>query len=423
MKTQESVLRILGNSGFLAAQIVLNGLLQYLFFVYLTYTIPPEDLSIFELGRTCLEIGTGVIAPGLVLIIIRENARNHQWWIIHKKKIKHFHFYLFLVVGGIFYVLGNLESVRFLKLAVIGILCGAIYHHTLCNIYEAIFLSFERVRVPILINILCNTLSILIGILSVMLLPYPLIGVAVSLLIRWMLTYMFLHVLTNETYPEIAGDTDIKPFRIVELMTMYWPLTLGSISFIMYARIDVLMLDWLGHADSIAIYGGAYRPINLISGIFLSVYQALSPSISRQLRHSRRKTFKFVSMVGIGFFFVGLFITIVIQYFSSSIVSIYPDTYLDSRACLLALSWTMPIIFLGNAFGYYLVNEETYGVYYYAGISILGLAINVTGNFLLIPIHGFIGAAWMTVATDATTTLAMLVFSAIIAIRSKKELV
>jgi O-antigen/teichoic acid export membrane protein len=418
MKIHESAYRILSNSGYIAAQLLFNGVLQFVFFAYLTYALGVDYLSIFELGRNYLEIGTGIIAPGLVLIIIRENSRQKDWWIKHRSPIIRLNTFAALLVALISFILGNLYTFETQRVLAIAIFCITIYFHSICNLYEALFLSIEKVHITAKVSILCNIISIGIGVAGIYLTPYKLFSASFSILIRWILSNYLLDRQLRKEYSTIKLSSTNSSFDLAQIFRMYWPLTLGSISFSIYAKIDVLMLEWFGYTSEIAIYSGAYRITMLLCGIFLSIYQVISPKISRNLKISLLKTYRLVFIIGIIIGTFGLCLSFLIQIYGNLILLIYDNAFEHSEACLRILSWTIPIIFFGNAFGFYLINEEKDGVYYYAGISVFGMAFNIIGNYIFIPQYNILGAAAMTVATDGVTTLAMVVFSGIIALKS-----
>lgn len=58
---------------------------------------------------------------------------------------------------------------------------------------------------------------------------------------------------------------------------------------------------------------------------------------------------------------------------------------------------------MGNTFGFLLISADRGA--FYSLLSAVGVAVNVSLNFLLIPTFGIQGAAYATVVTDLVTTL------------------
>ncbi len=415
--------RIVSNSVFIAGQRIANAFLQFILFLLLIHILSSQEMGIFELGRTCLEIGVGIVVPGLAILILREGSRNLNWWLHHSSTIHSFLLFLSILVATVFFGLANLTDQNIVKALVTILFCASIYFQSTCSAFESLLIARDQVKWSMTVNVLCNLSVIGLALLSIWLFPYPLVGVSFLLLVRWIVNHIIyngrIQILVDAHPPAEIAPTS----SMAHLFRDSWLLTLGSIFFILYARIDTLMLEWIGNEESIALYSGAYRLIGLLSMFFLSVYQALTPTISRTMSRSFKKACILVSSMGMLLGLLGLCLTGVIYGWGEFLIAyLYPDTYERTTQGLYVLAWTLPIIFTGNAFGCFLVNESTWGPRYYAAINLFGVIFNITGNWWLIPRYDFIGAAWMTVSTDLVTTVLMIlaVFSLSFRIRNDK---
>lgn len=412
--------QLVSNSVFIAGQRIAGAFLQFLFFLFLIHAFSPSDFGLFELGRACLEIGTGITVPGLAILVLRENSRQKDWWVNQGPIVKRLLRWLVFIVGASIFLSVVFDSFSMTRFFVLGVFCATIYFQSECSVYEALMISIDQVRWSMTINVLCNAAAVGFGIFAVLFLPYPLVGASLAVMLRFVINHVLFVHRTKRHFQVDKQPTSLSLSPVSDLIRVSWPLTLGSISYIIYARIDTIMLEWLGSTESIALYSGAYRVIGLLTMIFLSVYQAVTPTISRKLDESHRHAFRLVSIMALVMGIAGILLFTLIQYWSHEITSLlYPDSYKVTALALEILSWTLPIIFAGNAFGCFLVNEKRHGAKAYAAISLSGLLINIIGNAILIPQYDLIGAAWMTVITDATTTLAMIVIAAVIACGSR----
>ncbi|MGC9326206.1 MAG: polysaccharide biosynthesis C-terminal domain-containing protein, partial [Candidatus Hinthialibacter sp.] len=193
------------------------------------------------------------------------------------------------------------------------------------------------------------------------------------------------------------------------------PISIGAISFIIYARIDVLMLQWMGFEHTIAIYGCAFRPIGFLSMFVAAFYHAFAPTVSKMIHRDPRRAFYVSAKAGALFSLAGLAAALFIFVLRHEITSLlYPEIFESTADALGPLAWSLPIIFGGNAVGFFLVNQGKKGATYYMIVNLIGVVVNILGNLLVIPSHNFVGAAWMTVATDAITTLLMILFALLI---------
>jgi len=411
--------RLVSNSAFIAGQRIGNGFLQFLFFLFLIHAFPQHDFGLLELGRACLEIGTGIAVPGLATLIIRENSRQKDWWVGQGPSLNRLLEWITFVVAVSIFLPAMASSYNLAKFLVLGVFCATIYFQSACAMYEALMVSLDQIKWSMTINLVCSAVAVGFGIVAVLYLPYPLLGVCLAVILRCIINQVLLVHRTRRCFSDRKFAAKKSVSRVFDLLRDSWPLTLGSICFIIYARVDTIMLEWLGSTRSIALYSGAYRFIGLLTMIFLSVYQAVSPTISRKINVSPWHAFRFVSALALILGSAGLVMFILIQHSSELLTSLlYPDTYELTARALRILAWTLPIIFAGNAFGCFLVNEGRYGPKAYAAISLSGLLVNVAGNAILIPKFDLIGAAWMTVVTDAITTFAMILAAAHIGSRS-----
>ena len=185
--------------------------------------------------------------------------------------------------------------------------------------------------------------------------PDPLLLATLLLFIRWLANYLIYASRARELYRSEETESLLQsPLSIRGLLWQTWPLAVGSMLFILYARMDTIMLDMFDQEESVAIYSGAYRIIGLISMVFLSIYQAFSPTISRKIAESYRQAWSFVLWLGV---FVECHRT-----------GARSDSSSDRRAtCRISISCKLPIHsdgssiiildsahhFLGNAFGYF----------------------------------------------------------------------
>ncbi|MBD3265547.1 hypothetical protein GF373_02660 [bacterium] len=293
----------------------------------------------------------------------------------------------------------------------VGIFCLSIYLQSRNDMYEAFFRSFDHVKIPVVLSITCNLSITLVTLLCIYYLPYPVFWAAAGIFVSWFLQGTILRFLAEKEYaPSHAVQTPKLSSR--DLLQAVSPISIGAIAFIIYARIDVLMLQWMGFEDTIAIYGCAFRPIGFFSIFVAAFYHAFAPTVSRMIHQDSQKALWISLQIGALFSFIGLILGGVIFSFSESLISLlYPLEFQDAASGLKALAWSLPIVFGGNAIGFYLVSFGHRGAMRYMWVNIIGVLVNILGNYWVIPHFNFVGAAWITVCTDGLTTLLMLFFA------------
>jgi len=388
----------------------LSSLIQLGFFILLTYTISQEHVALYELGRSCLEIGAGIAGPGFITLIIRESSSDVRWWKTNYKKLKN----LILICSGLVSAILILSLSFFFPLfeegLILIIFCISIIFQNTSGLYDALLLSREHFFLSSLLNIVFSFAYICLGILVALWMPYAILGIAILLWLRWVIQTVVLFYYSTPIVKDQTDDIEQFSQSLKNLVFAILPLIIGTISFVLYNRIDVLMLEWMGYGNTIAFYGAAFRPIGFLITLFSTFYQALAPTLAKLLKTNVKKSYFLLSKCGLLYGSFGLALSLLLYYYRSSIISIiYPETFAQSLFAFEALLWTLPIALLGNAFGNFLIYQGKMGSGYYAIISIVGLIINVVGNLYAIPLYNFIGAAWITLITDLITTILMVV--------------
>jgi O-antigen/teichoic acid export membrane protein len=407
--TMAPISTITHNALYLAMYQFLCGLIQFSFFLLLLRIIPQSHMDIFELGRSCLEIGVGIIGSSLAAVIVRENARNQHWWLANSPLIRKLLRNTTLLVGALIYVLVLLSAHTVIHTVVIGSLCLTIYFQSRTELYEAFYRSRDQVKWPVFIGLLCSISVTLITLLCVLYLPNPVLWAAFGILLRYLIQGSILSWRSSTT---LSGDepfhAETRNLSCSDIVKDVAPISVGAIAFIIYARIDVLMLQWMGFEHMIATYSCAFRPLGFLSVFVAAFYLAFAPSISKMIYRDTRKAFWISIRVGLCFSLAGLLFAVGIAAFRQEITALlYPDNFSLTADGLFVLAWTLPIVFGGNAIGFYLVNYGKQGTKYYMIVNIIGVLVNIIGNLYAIPKYNFIGAAWITVLTDFMTTLLM----------------
>ena len=100
-------------------------------------------MDIFELGRSCLEIGVGIIGSSISTVIIRENARNYDWWYDNINQIKRITIYSSIILGLSIYITIVIQSPTLLHTVIIALFCASILFQSKTDVLEAA-LSVQR---------------------------------------------------------------------------------------------------------------------------------------------------------------------------------------------------------------------------------------------------------------------------------------
>ena len=189
-----------------------------------------------------------------------------------------------------------------------------------------------------------------------------------------------------------------------------WPLILSSLAVMIYLRIDQIMLAEMVDNHSVGIYSAAVRISEIWYFIPMSIVSSLLPSVINAKKESQvsyeQRLQKLYDLMVV----LALAIAIPMTFLSNFIVmSLYGKAYLGAGAILSINIWAVVFVFLGTSCGVY-ANIENLPRYSFFQ-TLLGMLINISLNFVMIPLWGGKGAAIATVISYAIATFSVLIFS------------
>jgi O-antigen/teichoic acid export membrane protein len=204
-------------------------------------------------------------------------------------------------------------------------------------------------------------------------------------------TVAALRVLKRWPRPSLA--------RLKELVRQSLPLGITGMLVIGYGRIDqVIVLKVAGSRDA-GLYGAVYGVLDRSHFVPISVLVTLAPIMAaawpadpaRMLR-AARLTAELMAITSLGALaFASVAATPLVRLFFGS-------EYTAAAPALPVLGGAFVFICFGYLNGNLLVVLGLQRSF--LRISLVALVFNVAGNLVLVPLTGFIGAAWMTLATE-----------------------
>ncbi len=198
--------------------------------------------------------------------------------------------------------------------------------------------------------------------------------------------------------------------RLTALMRTALPVGLSGVLVIAYARIDQLMVFQFLGSRAAGLYGSVYTVVDQAHFVPISIMTTLMPVISAswpvdrgRLLRTARLTAELLAITSFGAL---AFATVAAR---PVVRTIFGPEFLGAAAAL-------PV--LGAAFVFICFDYLNSNLLVVLGlqkrlalVSLVALVVNVVGNLILIPSIGFMGAAWMTLATEAVVfgaTLALI---------------
>jgi PST family polysaccharide transporter len=188
--------------------------------------------------------------------------------------------------------------------------------------------------------------------------------------------------------------------RVKSLLADSWPLLLSGMAVMIYMRIDQIMLGQMLGDGAVGIYSAAVRiseiwyfaPIAIVASVFPTILEAKKRD-EKQYYHQLQKLYNVMT-------FSSIAVALPMTFFSDRIlVLLYGVDYVEAGPVLAIHIWAAVFVFLGVASSKWFLSENRQLL----GLqrTVLGAAVNIILNFLLIPISGPIGAAFATVVANA----------------------
>lgn len=261
-------------------------------------------------------------------------------------------------------------------------------------VWETIVLSLERVLITSIGIFVLLSGGGLVG-LSWAFVASAVISLFVS---AWIIVKKFLHL-------KIA-------FSLKEFLPMFKGASVFGVSMFlttMYSRIDMIMLSLMKSPDVWGWYAAAHKLIDFTNVVPNILMIATFPTLARfsvsmqdQLSALFTRGFKYLLILAIPL------IPGIILLSHPIILLINGEEFINAVPALRVLSFTAAILFI-NIFA-----AGLYGATNNQGklvvIQIVGLVLNASLNYLLIPGYAHVGAAVSTVITESTVMVVTLVY-------------
>ena len=217
------------------------------------------------------------------------------------------------------------------------------------------------------------------------------------------LTAIFLFAM----YEWVGGSIRAWQFRLARATTLLkhsWPLVLSGLAVMVYMRIDQIMLGQILNDKAVGIYTAAVRvseawyfiPVAIVGSVFPALLDAKKASEALYLEQFQ-KLYDVLVMVALA-------VAIPVTFLADLIVgTLFGAEYREAGAILSIHIWTALFVFLGVASGRWFIVENRQFLAFQR--VCLGMVINITLNWVLIPKYGGIGAAVATLISQAVATL------------------
>ena len=396
---------ILKNTFWLGVGTGINKLLALGLVIYAARILEPEGYGQFTFALAFASLLMIFSDLGLSSIVTREFAREKErkdelYSLISLKIVLAFATFLFILAASFFTV-----QTRDIQ-AVILLLAFFLLANSLIGVFYSFFHArqkmeyeawFEALQVAMIFGF---GLFVLSNFPSAKNLSYVYFFSAIVVLV---LVFLFFHV---KVFP-LKLKWDFLVWK--KYLKMSWPLALVSLFGILYSYTDSVMLGYWNMFAEAGWYNAAYKivmaslvPVGFIGASFYPALSKFSKESKEKLQKAWDYELEIMIALAVPLVAGGMILA------SKIIYSFYPLEFGPSILAFQILISTAGLVFLHRPlYDALIVLDQEKKTFW---IIMMGAALNVVLNAILIPRYTLYGAAIATVCTHALVLLAMMVF-------------
>lgn len=186
----------------------------------------------------------------------------------------------------------------------------------------------------------------------------------------------------------------------VSLLKDSWPLILSGIVISIYMKIDQVMIKEMIGSNAVGQYSAAVKlseawyfiPMVISSSMFPAILNAKKKSLS--LYHARLQNLYDLLV------WMAVIIAIPMTFLSDWLINLlYGEQFYQAGGVLMIYIWASVFVFLGVVSNKWYISENLQKFAFYR--SLTGAVLNITLNYILIPLYGIYGAAFSTLISQA----------------------
>ncbi len=239
---------------------------------------------------------------------------------------------------------------------------------------------------------------LLLGVALVAYYNWGLLGAMVATVVANLINFLF-HFFFASKFIKIRFRFDFSYWK--KILKKTWPLATTIVLNLIYLKGDILVLSLVDSQKEVGIYGAGYKVIDVVVMIPFIFAGIILPIMTSAWAEKEKNKFKEIVQKGFNLMIIlSLPLLIGTQFVSQEIMEIVAGkNFKDSGEILQILVLAALFIFLGVIFSHLIIaidkQKKVIGAYIFTGIT------SLIGYFIFIPKYSYLGAAWMTVYSEA----------------------
>lgn len=379
---------------------LLSQIFSYIFaFFALTYSaryLGLEGFGILSVALAFTGIFTVFLDLGLNTLTVREIARYNSLAKEYTANSMFLRIFLAIITLGVIFVITKIINYNQETTIIIIIIAASMILYNFSNVFFSIFQALEKLEYISIGGLLYNII-LLIGILLLIKYHSKLLEFSSIYVIAAIILLIYAYLIFRW---KLFSPKSLKWNMWKKLIKEAWPFAISGMSFNIYTWIDSLLLSIIVGTGVVGLYNASYRLMLIVFFIPAIFSAAIFPVMSRNyysskeaLKVSFEKLLKILVLIALPMA-IG---TILIA--DKIILFIYGTEYLGSVIALQILIWSTVLMFTRVPYGMYLSASNRQLTV--TKILIIGVIFNIILNLIVIPVYSYVGAAIVTVLTDA----------------------
>lgn len=404
-----TVRRVIDNLGWLMVDKILRLLSGLFIGVWVARHLGVESFGVLNYALSFVGIFAALASLGLNGLVVRELVRKPD----SAGLILGSSFILLLVSGVIAFFLMSLaallvrpdsDEVRWLIVVVgAGILLKSF--DVIRYWYEAEVSSKFVVWMDNLVFIICSGLRVALILFGSGVLGFALVVLLEAVLAALGLVVLYLKVSKNK----LIGWNFNKQIA-TNILSESWPLALSVFAIVIYTRVDQLMIGHILGDSAVGEYSAALRLSEVWYFIPAVVTSTAFPLILNLKLHDESKYDHYFQLLYDILVVSAILIGILLSIFSKQLMYVlYGEGFVGGAEVLIILAWTGIFVSLNTVSGRWLISEGLVKLALFR--NLIGAALNILLNLLLIPRMGIVGAAVSTLISYGVSAYVFDVFT------------
>lgn len=207
---------------------------------------------------------------------------------------------------------------------------------------------------------------------------------------------------------EGSVSVSFSPARMIALFVASLPLGLTLLFNLVYGHVDSIILTLTRSTTEVGVYGLAYKMFEIVLVFPTFFMNAVYPVLLKAKQGGERSAAndqRFLKIIKQSFIFLFLascFLSVVL-WFAAPYLSRIQQGFAASIAPIRVLSLSLPLFFVSSVTMWTLIALKKQVLL--VGIYGSAMLINVVFNVWLIPVFGYMAAAWITVVSEGLVLL------------------